>query len=223
MKPTLLNLTEDGSHTIVSDKFGESYHSRHGAVQESRHVFIAAGLHEQAKQRSQLRILEFGFGSGLNAALTWQWAREQIDCSIHYTALEAYPISIDLAQQLNYSSQLALPDFLDLHHAPWDEAIPLSDSFTLEKVQQEFEKYDPSHQFDLIYYDAFAPSAQPELWQEPLLAKVFAWCALGAILVTYCAKGSFKRALKAVGFEIEGLPGPPGKREMTRAVREASK
>jgi len=218
MNRSRLRLTEDGSLTIISDVFGEGYHSRHGAIQESNHVFIDAGLRHQAASGDHLNVLEFGFGTGLNAALTWQWVMQLSDVTIKYIAVEAYPIEIAEAQQLNYSTMLGLEDFIKLHEAPWEEEIALSDNFRLQKVQEDFHKFTFDIGFDLIYYDAFAPACQPMLWEEPILAQVMNMCAPGAALVTYCAKGSFKRALKKVGFEVEELPGPPGKREMTRAI-----
>jgi len=215
--------TADGSDTILSDVFGESYHSKHGAITESSHVFIQNGLLPQVKDHSDLNILEIGFGTGLNALLTMIELERLKRTKVYYVAYELYPITNDSASELNY------PQFLNhsqakewlakIHQAPWGSTSSLTPYFDLEKRKQSFEALEDKNQFHLIYMDAFAPSAQPEFWELPFLMKLSESLRPGGILVTYCAKGSFKRALIAAGFAVEGLPGPPGKREMTRAVR----
>ncbi len=213
--------TQDGSHSLLSGAFGVSYHSRYGAIQESSHVFIQAGLHWKALQSKQLRILEIGFGTGLNAYLTLLEA-QRLDLKVQYESIEAYPISIEQATTLNYPQILepAAPTlFMKLHAAPFGATSTLTAHFHLLKQQILFHNIQYAGEFDLVYYDAFAPDAQPELWEEPMLKKIYEALKRGGIMVTYCAKGYVKRNLKAVGFQVEALPGPPGKREMTRCLK----
>ncbi|MCH8553857.1 MAG: tRNA (5-methylaminomethyl-2-thiouridine)(34)-methyltransferase MnmD [Schleiferiaceae bacterium] len=219
-----LRVTADGSSTIFVPVWDEHYHSIHGAVQESMHVFITNGLSAFATLPS-LSILEVGLGTGLNALLTaFSIAEVQ---QVHYTALEAYPIESALWQHLNYSSVLSFQNsqalFEKLHRAPWETAFPLTENFRLLKVQATLEAWQPTpNEYHLIYFDAFAPSAQPELWTEAIFLKLYTALQPGGSLVTYCAKGSVKRAMKAVGFQVEALPGPPRKREMTRASKPST-
>ena len=219
MKDEIL-LTSDGSHTIQSARYGVSYHSRFGAVQESRHVFIGSALRYKALQKKELSVLEMGLGTGLNALLTLIDAKNN-GLQINYAAVEAYPISSEQARQLNFIEVLKVPDlkapFLQMHDGPWGEPLPLHDHFTFTKWNCLFEEFDTEARFDAIYFDAFAPNTQPELWEIPLLEKMYEVLNPGGILTTYSAKGSVKRNLKAVGFTVEKLAGPPGKREMTRA------
>ena len=212
--------TQDGSHSVFSEKFGVSYHSKYGAVQESRHVFIEEGLFVKALVKKQFRILEMGFGSGLNAFLSFLEA-EKRQLQLHYTTVEAYPLPVELALELNYPAILNAESqasaFAELHESAWNEDVRLSPNFTLRKILLPIEEATFEARFDLIFFDAFAPDTQPELWEETLMRKMYEALLPGGILVTYCAKGSFKRTLKAVGFEVETLKGPPGKREMVRA------
>ncbi len=214
--------TQDGSHSILSHKYGVSYHSKYGAVTESRHVFIEAGLYPKLLTSTEVDILEIGFGTGLNAFMTFIEA-EKKQLKIHYEGIEAYPLSPDQYQQLNYAELLKYPEhqkkFLQLHEAAWEEEISLSEHFTIRKVKKLFEQIDKKEKFDVVFFDAFAPSAQPELWEEAVLKKMYDALRKEGILVTYCAKGVVKRRLKALGFTVESLPGPPGKREMTRAIK----
>lgn len=209
-------LTSDGSHTIYSEVFSEPYHSRHGAIQESMHVFIEMGL--KAISKKSIRIFEMGYGTGLNAFLTSIHAQEN-KLDIDYQAVEKYPLSQDKLKQLNYPEILAVSqtDFLQFHLT--DSGIPtkINEHFELQLWKKDLFECDlPDSFFDLIYFDAFAPNAQEELWSKEVFSKLFKSMKEGGILTTYCAKGSVKRAMKAAGFELEGLPGPPGKREMTR-------
>lgn len=215
--------TQDGSHSLLSGVFGVSYHSKYGAIQESSHVFIQAGLHWKVLHSKQLRILEIGFGTGLNAYLTLL-ETQRLGLKVFYETIEAYPISIEQAAALNYPlilEQSAPPPtlFMQLHEAPFGEANLITTRFHLLKLQMNFGDIQYSNAFDLVYFDAFAPDAQPELWEQPMLQKIFVALAPGGVMVTYCAKGYVKRNLKAVGFQVEALPGPPGKREMTRCVK----
>lgn len=211
--------TKDGSHSMISEKFGVTYHSIHGAIQETQHVFIQAGLHHQLQEKSHLSILEIGWGTGLNTYMT---LLESIlrKVEVNYTAIEAYPITLVQAKELNYHELLGQENadaFLDLHRVAWEEKHLLTPHFSFTKHQMLFEDIDFKEEFDVIYFDAFAPTAQAHLWEVPFLTQVYSSLEQGGILVTYCAKGSFKRALKAVGFQVESIPGPPRKREMTRA------
>ena len=222
MDDSYLFITDDGSHSIYSEKFGVSYHSKYGAIEETQHVFINAALKFKAVIQQYISILEIGFGTGLNAFATFSEAKKS-DLIIKYTAVEAYPISIQQAEQLNNSDLIESKEnadlFLKLHQQPWNIPFQLNDQFTIEKVLKKFQEIEYKNQFDIIYFDAFAPNAQPELWSDEMLAKMFEALLPEGILVTYCAKGEVKRSLKRVGFTIESLPGPTGKREMTRAVK----
>ncbi|MEM1319755.1 MAG: tRNA (5-methylaminomethyl-2-thiouridine)(34)-methyltransferase MnmD [Bacteroidota bacterium] len=217
-----LFITDDGSHSIHSEQFGVSYHSRHGAIQETQHVFIERALLFKAQAQQQLQLLEIGFGTGLNALMSLM-AAEQHQLQLHYTSIEAYPIPVEQAKTLNFCAQLQSPQFedhfLQMHQCAWEQPHPLHPNFTFLKSQQHFEALRYQQTFDIIYFDAFAPNAQPELWERPMLQKMYDALRPGGVLTTYCAKGVVKRILKAIGFELESLPGPPGKREMTRVIR----
>ena len=213
--------TQDGSHSILSYKYGVSYHSKYGAIQESLHVFIKSALHEVALAKKDIRILEIGFGTGLNALIT-QYKALQHDLNIYYEGIEAYPIAIEQAHQLNFTTLLEKPElqdfFISMHESPWEEKVQLSDNFQLKKVNSLFEDLQYKGGFDIIYFDAFAPSAQPELWEEPILQAMYDALDENGIFVTYCAMGQLKRDLLNSGFAVESLPGPPGKREMVRGI-----
>lgn len=214
--------TKDGSNSLESTQFEATYHSIHGAIQETQTVFIDAALQYKAATQQELSILGIGFGTGLNAFMTYLEAQKQ-GLHIKYTAVEAYPISLETAQQLNYPTVLgveaAQQQFLDLHQHS-NTTISLSPTFEFCKQVSRFETLDYHEAFDIIYYDAFAPSVQPELWEAPLLQKMYQALKPTGVLTTYCAKGVVKRTLKSLGFKVEGIPGPIGKREMTRAIKE---
>lgn len=219
--------TQDGSHSIYSEDHGVSYHSKYGAIQESRHVFIEAGLRHLAIGRSDIGILELGFGTGLNAYLSLLEADAR-KLEIYYEAVEAFPISVEQASLLNYPSQVDAPatlagQFMKLHTLPWEEEYSLNSYYTFRKVHSRFENYWPQPRFDVVFFDAFAPNAQPELWEETILEKMYEALLPGGVLVTYCAKGVVKRRLRSVGFDVEALPGPPGKREMTRGIKREAR
>ena len=223
-----LVLTSDGSHTLRSGRFGVEYHSIHGAVQESRHVFIKAGLQPLLEAGARrVRILEMGFGTGLNALLVREMARRNPEVEFTYHTYEQFPVSPVEIATLNYPAQLGVEEaiFVGLHDSGWEESLQLDDNFTLHKRQADFlmdsERPYADGTMDLIFYDAFAPSSQPEFWETEGLAVSFAALRPGGNLVTYCAKGQFKRNLRAVGFTVVPLPGPPGKREMTMGVKPA--
>lgn len=213
--------TSDGSKTIFIPEMEENYHSGHGALQEARHVFIKNGL-QNLNIAGEINIFEMGFGTGLNALLTMIEA-EQNQQEIYYCGIEAYPVEKDLIKQIGYETlfekQFESP-FLELHSSEWNKLKSISDFFKFEKILQKIEDYEAeSEKFDLIYFDAFGPRAQKEMWSPEILSKMFKMLKNGGILVTYCANGQFKRDLKSIGFSVEALPGPPGKREMTRALK----
>ncbi|MCB0562911.1 MAG: tRNA (5-methylaminomethyl-2-thiouridine)(34)-methyltransferase MnmD [Phaeodactylibacter sp.] len=216
--------TQDGSHSIISDSFGESYHSKYGAIQESTHVFIHSGLFHRIQGAKQLSVLEIGFGTGLNALLTLQEANKR-QLPVYYEAVEAYPISVEEAKQLNYPDLIeeqVAGTFLQMHEMAWNEPQQITPYFSFLKKQSRFEQLRYQNAFDVIYFDAFAPNAQPELWEEEILQIMYNALKENGVLTTYCAKGVVKRCLKGVGFIVESLKGPPGKREMTRAVKPPS-
>lgn len=212
--------TQDGSHSLHSDQFGVSYHSKYGAIQESQHVFLKMGLGAVLPAKDSVRVFEMGFGSGLNTFLT-MLAAERAGKQIYYEAAEAFPLTVEQAGQLNYATQLSASqaDFEALHQAEWGKQNQISPNFQLLKWHNSLQEAPLTGQFDVVYYDAFAPRAQPELWELPILKKVYDSMASGGVFVTYCAKGVVKRTMKEIGFSVEGLPGPPGKREMTRGIK----
>ena len=219
-----LFLTEDGSHSIFSEQFGVAYHSTHGAIQETQHIFIEAALNHYIQQKSinKIKILDIGFGTGLNVFMTFLESIK-LDFEIDLTTIEAYPLSISTAQELNYPQLLNALHydtvFKSLHNLSWEEKHSLSHSFSFQKHLLDFKNIAYNSVFDIVYYDAFSPESQPELWESDMLQRVFEALKNGGILTTYCAKGSFKRALKSVGFQIENIAGPRGKREITRATK----
>lgn len=223
-----VRVTADGSATLYVPALNEHYHSHHGARQESAHVFIragllpllAAGVHSVAQP---LRVLEVGLGTGLNALLTLEANQDAAEETfIEYDGLETYPLPLAVvaALQPEWAQQGAWlgQHFGALHHAPWNVPVEMTPHFTIRKMQQALQNaaLRPNH-YHLIYFDAFAPDKQPELWTEDVFAQLYAAAAPGAVLVSYCAQGQFRRNLRAAGWLIEKLPGPPGKREMTRA------
>lgn len=216
-------VTQDGSHSVFSEQFGVSYHSKYGAIQETQHVFIDAALRYKAVVKKDLKILDIGFGTGLNALMTLTES-EKRNLNIVYHGVEAFPLNEEQIYQLNYTEELKLKEryaeaFQKMHDLEWGEAHQLLEKFEFTKHLCTFQEIDFKDYFDIIYFDAFAPNAQPELWEADLMQKMYDALQMEGVLVTYCAKGVVKRTLKEVGFEIEKLKGPPGKREMTRASK----
>jgi tRNA U34 5-methylaminomethyl-2-thiouridine-forming methyltransferase MnmC len=216
-------LTSDGSHTLFVPSMNEHYHSTFGAVSESKHVFLQNGLLYSARRKKSLSVLEVGFGTGLNAFLTCLEAAK-IGLYISYTSIEPDPLEADVYAKLNYpdfiQEENATGLFISFHESPWDTVVPVTDFFKLLKIRDEVLHVALTDgAFDCIFFDAFGPMAQPVMWSEEIFAKMYNVLQPGGILVTYCAKGSVRRTMKAVGFEIEKLPGAPGKREMTRAIK----
>jgi tRNA U34 5-methylaminomethyl-2-thiouridine-forming methyltransferase MnmC len=213
-------LTSDGSHTLRNVQLQETYHSIHGAVQESMHVFIKNGLEYFFLQHRPKRvsIFEVGFGTGLNALLAWQFAM-QYKVAVEFTTVEPFPLSEDIWSQLNYAKEdITRERFMRLHHAAWNAPLPLSEEFVLEKRRNSLQEWDLARQYNVIFFDAFAPSIQPELWNFESLKKVIVALHAGGVFVTYSAKGQLKRDLKTLGLTVETLAGPPGKNEMVRGI-----
>lgn len=217
-------ITKDGSHTISIPEMKVTYHSVHGAIQESMHVFIRAGLLDSGifEYTGEHHVLEIGFGTGLNALLTLLEADKHQN-RIYYTAIEPYPLDETTVQQLNYCNQLNLlhyqPLFEKMHQAGWEKMYEITDYFRLTKNKTTLQQFSSDKIFSLIYFDAFAPAAQPELWTKEVFEKLNGMLREEGILVTYCSKGDVQRAMTAAGFSIEKIPGPPGKREILRAVK----
>lgn len=212
--------TADGSHTLRDVDLNETYHSIHGAVQESMHVFITHGLDYFMERHKVKRanILEIGFGTGLNAMLTLQRASKTAS-DIHYTALETHPLTEEISSRLNYAEVTGGPDqFTKLHKAPWATDVAIAPDFTLLKIKEGLQdvRLKPSY-FDIVYFDAFAPNKQPEMWDISLLRKVSGAMRTDGVFVTYCAKGQVKRDLREIGLTVETLQGAPGKEQMIRA------
>lgn len=214
--------TKDGSTSIYNPIVDEHYHSIHGAVQESEHVFINAGLLNLFPRQNKIAVLEIGFGTGLNAILTYKTATEH-QITIDYTAIEKYPLLDDLVGQLNYTTLPGIgkykEEFKIMHDQKWNISSQLSLNFSLHKMSMDIQDCMFDTTFDLIYFDAFAPSAQPELWSRTIIDNMYKALKNNGILVTYCAKGIVKRTMKEAGFFLETIPGPIGKREMTRAIK----
>jgi len=214
-----LVITNDGSHSLFVPKINESYHSIHGSIVEAEHVFIKNGFLAEKKQ--YLNILEIGFGTGLNALLTAQKAIHK-NIEVNYHAIELYPVAEKEYTQLNFAELIGIEkeSLILLHESKWEDTCKINNNFTLTKNNISAEKYKTNTRFDIIYYDAFSPEKQPELWDESIFKKMYHFLKEDAFLVTYCAKGVVRRTLKEVGFEVISLDGPPGKRQMTRANRK---
>ena len=219
MKPGIVT-TKDGSHTLYSAKLDEHYHSLFGAVTESMHIFIDAGL--KAAGRDNLNILEMGFGTGLNAFLTLLEIQDT-GKSVHYTGLEKFPLNTDILRSLNYSSLFPEKEgklFYLLHDSPWNLSSVITDELTLKKIEIDICDFDNHDQYDLVYFDAFSPEKQPELWTTDIFLKVFRSMRSGSVLTTYSSKGQVRRNMAEAGFRVEKIPGPPGKRDMIRARKD---
>ncbi len=212
--------TADGSKTILIEEWEEQYHSIHGAIREAYHVFIKHGLF--AAGRQELAILEMGFGTGLNALITYLES-QKTQLRVRYDGIEAYPVPPEELPLLNYAELLQAPGlkkvFEQMHINPWEETKALAPNFLLTKRRMDFQDVSCREQYHLIYFDAFGPRVQPELWTPALFQKMFTALRTDGILVTYSAKGSVRRAMEQCGFRVERLPGPPGKREMLRAIK----
>ncbi|MEQ9374204.1 MAG: tRNA (5-methylaminomethyl-2-thiouridine)(34)-methyltransferase MnmD [Imperialibacter sp.] len=218
-----LIVTDDGSHSLKNEALNETYHSFHGAIQESSHVFIEMGLrHWCDHHKSAPKILEIGFGTGLNAFLSLIFAEEHQQ-EVYFESLETFPLPAEIYDALNYAEAVGKAEFGyrfgRLHTAQWGEKAQVATHFSLKKVETPVHYYSSTTPFNIIYFDAFAPNKQPEMWAMEVIQKMYDSLAPGGFLVTYCAQGQFKRNLKQAGFRVEELPGPPGKKEMVRAVK----
>ena len=253
-----IQITEDGSHTLFSEMAGQTYHSSHGAVQESRHIFISQLIDQRSTVNEQqswvngvLSVLEIGFGTGLNALLTAQWAREN-GVKVYYTTIELYPLVEEVYRELNYGQLLGDDElFLHLHEVEWDAGfVEVTDNFAIRKCKSDIVEWLESNsqfiihnsqssdlsdfscksfnsqlstfnsQYDVVYFDAFSPDAQPELWTEEVFLNIYALMKEVGVMTTYCAKGDVRRAMLTAGFKVEKLQGPPGKRHILRAVKK---
>lgn len=215
MKNKLI-ITNDGSHSIFNHKIHECYHSKHGSIVEAEHVFIRNGFSKLNKSR--LNILEIGFGTGLNALLTYQQTIQKL-IKVNYHTIEKYPIKEEIYTQLNFTDLIGLEqeELLKLHNCSWNSEHFISPNFKIKKHLSSLEEYNTNLKFDIIYFDAFSPEKQKELWTESIFKKMYGILKKNGFLVTYCAKGIVKRTMSSVGFEVIVLDGPPGKRQMTRA------
>ncbi len=224
--------TKDGSNTLRNPLLNDTYHSRDGAVAEALHVYVGAGLAHTLAQKHQIRLLEIGFGTGLNALMSLQYVQNQAeneinkmntDFSVHYVGLEPAPLDYGLIKKLGYiekiNAQRLETHFRMMHECENEAEIELSENFFFQKKQTQLAKFTTKNLFDLVYFDAFAPKVQPELWTIDALAHLHGQMNTQGVMVTYCAKGQFKRDLRAIGFEVERLPAPKGRQEMTRAVK----
>lgn len=215
--------TSDGSHSIMVDELRESFHSENGSIQESEHTFIKEGLRylNDTFKPKAINVFEVGFGTGLNAALTQLWQTNN-SVPIKYFGIEAFPLEEEIWSALNYHEQipsLNKSNFDTLHTVEWNKPTNISSGFELTKIKDEFEGYEHLNSYNLVYFDAFAPSVQPQLWSDKVFAKLFDTMQQKSVLVTYSAAGAPRRAMTKAGFWIEEIRGAAGKREMTRAIK----
>lgn len=211
--------TADGSHTLFSRRFDEIYHSRYGAVAESQHIFLNAGL--DFIDQKEIKVFEVGFGTGLNALLSWSYA-ESKGTKISYDTMELYPVPMNLIYHVNYPDLLGEREkFTRLHESEWDKVIELSPHFSFTKFHASVldMQYLPSH-VDVVFFDAFSPEKQPEMWTTDVFQKMYDILRPGGILVTYCSKSYVRKNMQQAGFEITKIPGPHGKRDMVRATKK---
>ncbi len=221
MTPPELVKTDDGSDTLFVKELGEHYHSTFGAIQESKHIFIAAGL--RSCNKDPLIVFEVGFGTGLNAYLTLLDS-VNTNQTIRFITIEKYPLSGEIWSKLNYPFLVTGDDqelFSRIHEVRWNDQVEITSNFSIHKISLDLSELDYSALplFDLIYFDAFSPEKQPELWETSVFQRLSDQCAPGGKIVTYCAKGAVRRSLNEVGFITERIPGPPGKREMLRGTK----
>lgn len=214
-------LTADGSHSLFAPRFNQHYHSKQGAVMESDHIFIKLGLQPVMASRSgqMISVFEMGLGTGLNALMTWK-AADESEQHIHYTSIEAYPIPVKTAGLFNFEKEVGKIGLSALHESEWGGLLQLSPFFTFCKHRIFLQDFEPEVLFDVIYFDAFSPEAQPELWTEEIFRSMFRMLKPGGVLVTYSSKGIIRRAMQSAGFEVEKHPGPGYKREVVRAVKK---
>ena len=219
----IIQITEDGSHTVTVPSMNVTYHSKHGAIQESMHVFVNSGLNYFIEHTNSetINIFEMGFGTGLNALLSLQFAIQH-NQNIGYKTIEPFPLSVEEIIDLNYTGLInkdLKESFYAMHNCDWNKVVALHPLFSFQKIQAGLKEVELMQKFHVIYFDAFDPTAQPELWTESIFKKMLDLLFTNGILVTYCSKGVVRRAMQAAGFKTEKLAGPPGKREIVRAVK----
>ena len=209
-------LTDDGSNSLFNNDINESYHSKHGAINESQHIFINYGLQYICKK--EIKIFEVGFGTGLNALLSFLYSKNK-KIRIDYQTIEKFPLEKSDYSTLNFSELLNIKKniFTNLHKSKWESKSEISDLFSITKYAKDLNNFNHKCYYDLIYFDAFSPEKQPELWSENIFKSLYNNLNYNGILITYCAKGAIKRKLKKIGFQVFALPGPNGKREITQA------
>ncbi len=214
--------TADGSKSIHIPEWNESYHSKHGALREAKHVYIQSGLAYRCENvySSPLNLMEIGFGTGLNAMLSLLFAKTY-HININYHSLEKFPLDNSILNELNYTELFPSESdsFEDLHMTEWEKMVEINPLFSLKKIKSDLTDFQSESLYDLIYFDAFGPRVQPELWEKPILHNMYDALKPQGIWVTYSCKGSVRRDLLDIGFQVEKIPGPPGKREMLRAVK----
>lgn len=210
--------TNDGSHTLLVPELNEQYHSIHGAIKEAEHVFLKMGLDEFVRSnRVSVNVFEVGFGTGLNALLSAQWATSK-QKKLAYTSIEKFPVSKKEFQQLNYGNIVHGSEiYTKITDAKWNDFTTISNAFKLRKLKLDLRKDTLPNGFDVVFFDAFAPNKQPELWDTLVFEKIYGIMSENSLMVTYCCQGQAKRNMISAGFEVEKVPGPPGKREMLRA------
>jgi tRNA U34 5-methylaminomethyl-2-thiouridine-forming methyltransferase MnmC len=213
-----LVLTADGSHTVVNETLGIHYHSIFGSIQESERVFIELGFQEaMSRFPGELSVFEMGLGTGLNALMTARDARKHRR-AVNYVAVEAFPLPVDQALELNYDGLLHTYWVADIHLTPWERPAEINEFLTLTKRQTTLEDFETKQRFHLVYFDAFSPDAQPELWTVEVFAKIGSLMVPGGILATYCSKSTVQHHLREAGFVVEKHRGPARKREVVRAI-----
>ena len=211
--------TKDGSHSLYLEDMNEHYHSIHGALQEALHVFLKMGW-DQLEPKEHLSILEIGLGTGLNATLAIEKAIN-VAQRLTYHSIEKYPVPKDLIDQLNYNKLLPKAIYNWIHSVEWNTAVAYPNSeVEFLKIQTDIMSFNPQMKYDLIFFDAFAPNKQPEMWSADVMQKMYNFLNEGGLLTTYCCQGEVKRTLKSVGFEVQKVQGPPGKREMINAWKK---
>lgn len=215
-----LVITADGSHTAVNTEFDKPYHSIHGAYQESQRVYVELGLLSAFEKfpDTTLQVFEMGFGTGLNALLTANEAAKHQQ-RVNYTAIDAYPMAAEDTRLLNFDEQLGTSLLPDIHESPWNELVRVSPYFTLTKIECLLQEWQTADRFHLIYYDAFAPTAQPELWEPSIFVQLAALLLPGGILTTYCSRSYVQRNMRAAGLTVEKHSGPLHKRDIVRAIK----
>ena len=215
----IIEQTEDGIPTLYLPRMDEHYHFTKGALAEARHVYIDSAL--RASGKKEINVLEIGFGTGLNTFLTFLESQEK-GLRINYTTFELYPLSPDITEKLNYPALIAPSSesiFALLHQCEWNQKIAISPLFTLYKRHADLTRTSLEGIYDVVYFDAFAPDKQPEMWNQEIFNRLYARMTGGGVLTTYCAKGAVRRMMKEAGYSVERIPGPPGKREMLRAIK----